>query len=119
MNGAITLGTLDGEIREAVGDIFGLKAGEVKFIKEESFMASVISNDFKYTLRYTASASPSSSSESSTRSLAGLNIGAGSSYPDSGPARDGALTNLINTLNAFTVGTFSDWRFITEQGVRV
>lgn len=65
-------------------------------------------------MRYSAT----SSGETLSRTIGGLNIGAGGGAT-TGPNRDVAIGYLIETLGAFTSGTNSNWRYITETAVIV
>lgn len=76
-------------------------------------MAAVLAAG-KFSLRYTST----DGSESSTRTVSGLNIAAGG-VPDSGINRDTAVGWFIETLASFSTGTNSNFRWITEQEVSV
>lgn len=79
-------------------------------------MATIVSNNNKYSLKF--SASDGTGSETTVRTISGLNIGPGSAG-DTGPLAGTALSFFIPRFVAFSQGTFSNWRWVTEQEVDV
>jgi len=76
-------------------------------------MATVSTTNMKYSLRYVSS---QSATDGVTKTLSGINIRT-QSDATTGPTRDNAITNIINSIELFSVGTLSDVRFIVESEV--
>lgn len=75
-------------------------------------MATVLNDNNKYSLRFTAT----NGLESSVRSIGGLNIGGGSTS-ETGPYTGSAITSFFNKLYPFTNASFGNVRWLTEQEV--
>lgn len=77
-------------------------------------MADILSNNNKYSLKFTVT----SGQESSLRTISGLNVYSGSGGgAASGPYADQAITRFLTNFVNFTDGGLGNVRWVTEQEV--
>lgn len=73
-----------------------------------------ISTSSKYTLRFTSSLG---GTDSSTRSVTGLNFGNNAGEGGTGPQMDYGITNFLAYFMPFTQGQLSNIRIVQERNV--
>lgn len=75
---------------------------------------ATLGTTYRHTIKYTAKSS--NNTDPLSRTISGLNFGATAGSTETGPSGT-AVTDLINTLDAFSIGILSDFRYIVERPV--